>query len=176
MGFDPNHYSSIKSASLENDVMFCIIHISNISKSLLNQLDDWNEFENPNAVSVDRLKRGGQKVIREVNLDDAAINVTTLDKYKLLLRDDNDTYCYAYELDHPLGFLRDSSYHESPLPMRLGGKLIVKKGTPILSGVLMLSNKNCQYLGIDVDDDLVQRLNNGIIRKYIDLINKQLRG
>lgn len=178
MGFDAKQYASVKSTVLDKDVMFHIMYITNISKSILNQLDDWNEFDNPNTVSVDRIsnsKRTGQRVIREVDMEEGANFVVTLDKYKLLLRDEVNNFSYGYEFDHPLTFLRDSNYKDSPLPIKLGGRLIIKKGTPVLSGVLMLSNKNCQYLGLSPNDgELIQQLNDGIIKKNIELLKKQL--
>lgn len=176
MSFDVRQYQSIRTALLENDVLFHIIHITNISRSILNQLDDWNEFDNPNTVSVDRISnstRTGHRIIREI-ADDTTSTVTTLDKFKLLLRDQKNNYSYGYE-SQPLAFLRDASYHDSPMPLKLGGRLIVRKGTSILSGSLMLDNRDCRYLGLNpVDSELVSQLNDELIKKEIELFNKQL--
>lgn len=175
MSFDVRQYQSSKSAILETDVLFHIVYITNISKSILNQLEDWNEFNDPNTVSVDRITnstRTGHVLIREIT--DENTPTVTLDKYKLLLRDQNNNYSYAYE-NQPLAFLRDASYHESPMPLKLGGRLLLKKGTSIQSGSLLINNNDCRYLGLNpMDTDLISQLNDGLIKKNIELLNKQL--
>jgi RecQ-mediated genome instability protein 1 len=179
MSFDPRRYSSVPSACLNDDICFHIIHITNISKSWLSQLDDWKEFDDPNSIAVDRLANSNNKagkVIREINMEDSGSMVATSDKFKLMLCDSHNNYCFAYEMDHPLPFLRNSTSRESPLPVKLGGRLVVKKGTTIQNGVLLLTPKNCNYLGLNaLDSDLIQKLNNGIVKKNIELLENQLR-
>lgn len=148
-----------------------IIWIENISKSKITQLEEWKELGDPNKSSVDRLKR---KIITEVNLDkdddqeDASKTTTTNDTYKLYLEDiSNKSVIQGYEKE-PLRFLHVTKTG-IPLPLKLGGRLRVKEGTPMYNGVLLLSNKHCQYQGINsVDADYVSILNDGIIKKYID--------
>lgn len=179
MSFDPRKYGGVLSACLNDDVCFNIVHITNISKSCLNQLDDWKEFDDPNSIAVDRLANSNNKtgkVIREINMEDSVSTVATSDKFKLVLCDPHNNYCFGYELDHPLPFLRNGASRESPLPVKLGGRLVVKKGTMIQNGVLLLTPKNCTYLGLNaLDSDLIQKLNNGIVKKNIELLENQLR-
>lgn len=163
--------------TLKDATLFHIIHIFNISKSNLNQIDDWREYDNPNRVSVDRLEKS--KVVREVNIDEDASLPTrrhTPDKstYKLLLRDFGGNHSFAYEIS-PLQFLRDNTYTGTPLSIQLGGRLLVKQGTNVLNGVLMLNRNNCEYLGINsADKELVDTLNSGIVPKYIEMLLDEL--
>ena len=51
---------------LDRSTKFLVVSIENISKSRLNQLEEWKQLDNPNKSSVDRLNR---KIITEVNLN-----------------------------------------------------------------------------------------------------------
>lgn len=163
--------------ALAKPVLFHVMQIFNISKSRLNQLDDWKEYEDPHNVLVDRISkssRGQNRIIREVNLDEDASNMVIRNDgatYKLLLRDYTNNYCFAYELS-PLPFLRNQTA-DTPLPLELGGRLLVKKGAIALSGVILLERNQCEYLGIDPEDKpLFDTLNNSIVKKYIDMLEK----
>ncbi|EER35165.1 conserved hypothetical protein [Candida tropicalis MYA-3404] len=159
-------------STLANPTTYRIIWIENISKSRVAQLEEWKELDDPNKSSVDRVKR---KIITEVNLDkdddqenDNDKSTITNDTYKLILEDiSNKNVIQGYEKE-PLRFLHVSKTG-TPLPLKLGGRLRVKEGTPVFNGVLLLSNKHCQYQGINsVDADYVSILNDGIIKKHID--------
>ncbi|KAK6458565.1 uncharacterized protein RJT20DRAFT_131731 [Scheffersomyces xylosifermentans] len=171
------NYKSLTSAHTTTPILFHIIHIANISKSRLNQKDDWLEYNDPNNVSADRLNKSN-KIVREIKMGDDSTPVASVyDVYKLLLRDSHNNYCYGYEVE-PLGFLRNSSSQSTgtPLPIRLGGRLIVKSGCLIQQGVLLLRNRQCNYLGIDESEtELVSQLNNGIVNKYIDVLDMELK-
>ncbi|ODV82450.1 uncharacterized protein CANTADRAFT_44223 [Suhomyces tanzawaensis NRRL Y-17324] len=170
--------------ALEKPVLFHIIHVSNISKSRLNQLDEWKEFDNPNNVAVDRLTksrkiRTDNYIIREVNMEEdapsATSNQTGFDTYKLLLRDSANNYCYGYEFKGPLPFLRTGSLG-TPLGVPLGGRLVVKKGTLVQNGVLLLTRQGCDYLGVDSNDtELINQLNDGVVQKYIAMLEAELK-
>lgn len=95
--------------------------------------------------------------------------------YRLLLRDSQGNYCYAYDYNTSLAFLGTEGNASSPLPIPLGGRLLVKSGTEVVSGVLLLKGLQCQYLGTsDRDRDLIDQLNTGLIRKYITSLNETL--
>ncbi|RCK66837.1 hypothetical protein Cantr_02537 [Candida viswanathii] len=156
-------------STLASATTYRIIWIENISKSKITQLEEWKELGDPNKSAVDRVKR---RIITEVNLDadddqDGA-SKSSNDTYKLYLEDiSNKKVTQAYEKEQ-LRFLHVSNTG-TPLPLKLGGRLRVKEGTPAYNGVLLLSNKHCQYQGINSDDlDYVSILNDGIIKKHID--------
>ena len=78
---------------LDRSTKFLVISIENISKSRLNQLEEWKQLDNPNKSSVDRLNR---KIITEVNLNNddedndesgRPSRANTQDTYKLYLED-----------------------------------------------------------------------------------------
>lgn len=165
----------LESASVTKEpVLFHILHIINISKSRLSQRDDWLEYSDPNSASVDRLNKL-KKMVREVNIDDDGPIVSAFDVYKLLLQDSHKNVCYAFEKE-PLRFLRDQRQSTgTPLPIRLGGKLLVKKDTPVWNGVLFLENRQCTYLGVDANDPLNAQLNTGLVEKYIAILDQELK-
>ena len=75
----------------------------------------------------------------------------------------------AYEKE-PLRFLSVENTG-TPLPIKLGGRLTVLKGALTFNGVLLLTNKNCEYHGIHPDDaNYVSILNDGVIKKQIELL------
>lgn len=189
--FISQHFANIPETQTQVPILFYVIHIHNISKSRLNQLDQWKEYEDPNSVSVDRVskskgksKRGSNKVITLVEMDsengttnlNANTGWSSNDVYKLVLKDNFDNYCYAYEYDDKLSFIRTNNNSEIPLSISLGGRLIVNKGTTIMNGMLMLKNINCQYLGIDERDTrLFQTLNSNLVGKYISVLKNELK-
>ncbi len=161
---------------LDRSTKFLVVSIENISKSRLNQLEEWKQLDNPNKSSVDRLNR---KIITEVNLNNddedndesgRPSRANTQDTYKLYLEDvSTKKITQAYE-NEPLRFLRTENTG-TPLPIKLGGRLTVLKGALIYNGVLLLTNKNCEYHGIHADDaSYVSILNDGVIKKQIELL------
>lgn len=161
---------------LDRSAKFLVVGIENISKSRLNQLEEWKQLDNPNKSSVDRLNR---RIITEVNLnnddedndDNGRANRTNAqDTYKLYLEDiSTKNITQAYEKE-PLRFLRVENTG-TPLPIKLGGRLTVLKGALTYNGVLLLTNKNCEYHGIHPDDaNYVSILNDGVIKKQIELL------
>ncbi|CUM45411.1 uncharacterized protein AC631_02590 [Debaryomyces fabryi] len=184
--FDPQQYLSEKSAYTQHPILFNIIQVSDISRSRLNQLDEWQEYEDPNSVSVDRVSKYnnkkylGNRIIREVDMSkDNELTFSNFTRYggiyKLLLKDNFDNYCFAYEYNDSLQFLRQNNSTGTPLGIPLGGRLLVNKGTLVMNGVLMLEKIQCQYLGIDENDSsLAEKLNSGIVKKHIDLLNEEL--
>lgn len=166
-----------KKTATEKPITFKIIHVFNISKSIMNQLDDWRECVDPMNVSVDRIRRGnngGNRLIREVRMEEDTYTENKVDTYKLLLRDSGDNYCYAYEYNDSLRFLRQENTG-TPLGIRLGGKLLVKPGTKVTNGTLLLCEKQCQYMGVEEGDELAEKLNRGIVAKYIEVLEKELK-
>ncbi|WLF79707.1 hypothetical protein PVL30_003471 [Lodderomyces elongisporus] len=181
MSYVPSNYSETTSASLSHVVMFHVLWVENIAKSKVAQLDEWKDFIDPHNASADRIKKS--RVIREVRDegdrdgeategDTAYIgNTNGTAIYKLLLRDGFNNFSYAYEAE-PLRFMRQENTG-TPMPIRLGGRLIVKQGAPIKRGVLFLTHKNCEYKGINpADAALVRTLNDGAAARAIDLLSR----
>ncbi|ODV63111.1 Rmi1p ASCRUDRAFT_6689 [Ascoidea rubescens DSM 1968] len=152
---------------LNKPVLFQILFIDNIKQSKFNQIDNWLEFQNPLAVSTDKLrnsKKGSganrnNRIIKSVDLsndndtdsnsltDTSSLNAI----YKLTLQDSQGNLCYAFELEN-LDFLHSSDRSSianallNPLPVPLGSKIIVYNCL-VLEGTLMLNNKGTEYLG-----------------------------
>ncbi|KAK6464994.1 hypothetical protein DFJ63DRAFT_332437 [Scheffersomyces coipomensis] len=151
--------------------------------SRLNQIEDWQQYQDPNNVSVDRVNRS-KRIIREVPIEEDGSNynnnfnssVYQPEVYKLLLRDFSNNYCYAYEYNDPLRFIRESREETfTPLKIKLGGRLRVKPGAKVINGVIYLDNSFCQYLGlIDQDKELTDNLNTGIVQRYIEILTEGL--
>lgn len=185
--FDASAYADTGETNIRVAVIFNIIQIINISKSKLNQLDDWKELQDPNKVSMDRLcnssRQGQPRLVTEVDVtDDASMRwgssfVGNEPKviYCLVLRDSAGNYCYAYDYNSSLLFLRGSDSSKSLLPIQLGGRLLVNSGTEVRCGVLLLTGGQCQYMGFHDDDrELIDLLNNGLVRKYIEILKLQV--
>lgn len=184
--FDPQQYLTEKASYTQHPILFNIIQVSDISRSRLNQLDEWQEYEDPNSVSVDRVSKFNNKkylgnlIIREVDINkDNELTSSNFKRfggiYKLLLKDNFDNYCFAYEYNDCLQFLRQNNSTGTPLGIPLGGRLLVNKGTLVMNGAIMLKKIQCQYLGIDENDNsLAEKLNSGIVKKHIDLLNEEL--
>ena len=184
--FEPQQYLQAKATYTQHPILFHIIQVADISRSRLNQLDEWQEYEDPNSVSVDRVSKFnnkkylGNRIIREVDMNkDDGINKDNFKHfggiYKLTLKDNFDNYCFAYEYNDCLQFLRLHASTGTPLGIPLGGRLLVKKGTLVVNGAIMLKKIQCQYLGIDENDKaLSEKLNSGIVKKHIDLLNEEL--
>lgn len=184
--FDPQQYLESKVSYTQHPILFNIIQVSDISRSRLIQLDEWQEYEDPNSVSVDRVSKFnnkkylGNRIIREVDMNKD--NETNLNDYrgsgnvyKLMLKDNFDNYCFAYEYNDRLQFLRQNISTGTPLSIPLGGRILVNKGTLVMHGALMLKKIQCQYLGINENDKaLSDKLNGGIVKKHIDLLNEEL--
>ena len=68
---------------LDRSTKFLVVSIENISKSRLNQLEEWKQLDNPNKSSVDRLNR---KIITEVNLNMMKIMMKVEDLAGLILK------------------------------------------------------------------------------------------
>lgn len=170
MSFNPKDH--IQESYTPNPITFTIIYIDDISKSKLAKLDQWRRLKDPLQVSVDRLNHG--TLITEIN-DGENTNVSVAKSsdsvYKLTLKDDSDNYCFAYEYNDRLLFLRTGV--DLPIPIKLGGRLVVKKGTLVTNGCLMLKNAQVDYLGVE-DGDFANTLNANLVEKSIEILSREL--
>lgn len=185
IAFNPSTYVNIESSRVESPILFYIIRIENISESRLRQLESWEELEDPNNASVDRVNKHRQgnntknnRVIREVDMSDDPLphnNGSEAQIYRLLLKDCFDNYSYGYEFNDKLQFLRSRNSNGGPLPIVLGSRIIVYQGALILNGVIMLESAKCKFLGTDgVDKGFLDSLNLNIISKYANALRHEL--
>lgn len=116
--------------------------VLNVSAPRVAQLERCQALAAPERASVDRV-RG--PVIHSVNLDDDAPGERTGNGktyYKLVLQDHTGQQAYGMEWDK-LPFLNGQKL--PPIPV--GSKLLIKPGTVVAHGVLMLRPDNVQFLG-----------------------------
>lgn len=179
--FNPRDYATKKTEKLDKPVTFWIIHIDDVTKSKIAKLEEWRRIKDPNDVGVDRLNRGKMISEVDVNADDAnpgsgqngitgSTNSSETAIYKLTLKDSFDNYCFAYEYNDQLPFLREGNHSQLPIPIKLGGKLVIKAGTLIANGTLLLKRGQCNYLGVDNTNELVKNLNSNLIEKSINIL------
>lgn len=169
--FQPQSHLLTSEHFTQAPILFYVIHIENIAKSRLSRLDEWEEQGDPEKRSVDRMKA---RVIRLVNVEDdnGSAPVAAADTYKLTLRDSFDNYCFAYEYNDKLPFLRTGPGYPSDA---LGARILVNKGTLVMNGVLMLHRATCQNLGVDPGDrSLADRLQGDLAEKNIAVLRAEL--
>lgn len=181
--FNPRAFLDIPLAYTKQPVLFNIIQLVDISHSKLGQLYDWLERDDPNKVPIDTIKksRDQQPSKKEENDKDSfCINFGRMagnNVYRILLRDSWGNYCYAYEYQDKLPFLRQNQLTTTCPDNPLGARMLVSKGTLIMNGVLMLRRAQCQYLGVtEPDRQLLESLNSNLVQKYIDNLKEELKG
>lgn len=173
-----NHEELLKKKS----IIFRIIFVIDIKKSKFVQLNECEDFQNKltrNENEKHLLFENNDQSITN-NLKVLENNETNKNQqksvFKLLLQDLDKNFCYGYEFGGELSFLKKTnSNDDSPLSIKLGGRLIVNQGTTVEHGVILLNDNNCKYLGIDESDKLLSdNLNNDIIKKYIKILKLNL--
>lgn len=170
MIFDPKTYTNTAKAFTTDDIEVDIVQIYNIAVSKLRQLDEWRDHQDPHNLAVDRV--GSSRIIRSID-DDLESLAAPRAIYKLLLRDTAGNLSYAYEYNDRIAFLHHKKDTSTPLGVPLGGRLVVKRGTLIMNGVLMLKNAQCHYLG-PVDGPLGTILNSDAGKKQMEILQKEL--
>lgn len=174
--FVVSQYSGKHNATLTAPVPCNIIQIVNVAESKEKTLEEWKYYHNPNTAPFERMEHVSRPVIYGIDLDSQESDAKTTVKgtYKLLLRDHHDNYFYAVELEEiPFLHPREKATN-NPLPIPLGGKLVLQKGSLVCEGVVLLRKQQCSYLGVDVNSDLAKQLSDGVVRKYIDIMEHQL--
>lgn len=174
----PHHYfMDFSRPTLGSDLTCRIIHLENIAESGEKALEEWVYCRNPSKAPFERMEHVSRPVIYGVDLDNdnpSGAPVKASGTMKLLLRDPNDNYFYGVELEK-LQFLHPiHSSTGTPLAIPLGGKLKLKRGAQVAHGVVFLTKSTCEYLGDDADSPLSRQLNEGIVAKYIDLLERRL--
>lgn len=136
---------------VENDLLFQILLVENISTSTVSQLDDIKAKTDPKTQKVDRLRQTNYKVITQVDIDDTdndgCNNFKQNGNSKLPLNSKNNTYKITLQSKSRSIFFAINS---APLPWAscmLGSKIIVKSGTLFNRGVFLLQESQVIFLG-----------------------------
>lgn len=168
-------YIGQSNASLPSPVTCYIMQIVNVAESKEKTLDEWRYYHNPNTAPFERMEHVNRPVIYGIDLDQQENEKKPVVRgtYKLLLRDQHENYFYAVELEEiPFLHPRENST-QTPLPIPLGGKIVLQKGTTVCQGIVLLRRHQCSYVG-DVNSELARQLNDGVVKKYIDIMEREL--
>ncbi|ODV86811.1 hypothetical protein CANARDRAFT_6379 [[Candida] arabinofermentans NRRL YB-2248] len=165
---------------LDKDIMFQIIGLTDLTRSGVSYIESLTELIDANEGFYDRQKKSGNgkqnnKLIRSANVgDDDEGHEASYDAvvevgkrlYRFTLQDSLGNLCYAYEIE-PLHFLRLNS---DLYPIKLGSKLMIKKGTTILfKSCFQLTAKSCQFFGGEI-----KKLNYNLYQRELEKWKKEL--
>lgn len=179
--FNAEKYAGKGEVSLTQPVTCFVVFIEDVSESKEKSLEEWKYYHNPNRAPFERMEHVSRPVIYGIDLDESLEEkmekkMSASATFKLTLRDAADNYFYGIEIDK-LPFLHpQASNTGTPLPMPLGGKLVIKPGAKVYDGVICLTVRHCEYLGHDESSSLLRQLNAGVVEKYIDIMERQLNG
>lgn len=179
MTFRPEEYAKKGEVTLTLALTCFVVFVEDVSESKEKRLEEWKYYHNPNRAPFERMEHVNRPVIYGIDLDEspedkAAKKMSASATYKLTLRDESENYFYAIEIDK-LPFLHSQASNTgTPLPVPLGGKLVLKSGTKVYNGVVCLTASSCEYLGHDENLSLAKQLNVGVVEKYIDVMERQL--
>lgn len=157
-----------------------IILIFNVSDSKEKVLEEWKYCNDPNTAPFERVEHANRPVIYGLDLDneddDNKLASTSKVVYKLLLQDDQGNIFYGLEMNE-LPFLHPrNKATQNPLPIPLGGTLVVDRGAVVSFGFILLRRNQCRYLEPDPASEFSSKLNDGLVQKYIEMIDRQLHG
>lgn len=173
-------YANQETELLPHAVSCRITLIINISESKEKLLEEWKYFNDPNTAPFERVEHANRPVIYGIDLDsqetDTSSNASGKSLYKLLLVDDLGQAFYGLEVEELLFLHPPRKSTQTPLPIPLGGTLVLHKGTCISYGLIMLRNNQCSYTVPDQNCQLSQTLNDGLVQKYIEVLDRQLHG
>lgn len=173
-------YADQETVLLSHAVTCRITLILNISESKEKNLEEWRYFNDPNTAPFERVEHANRPVIYGIDLEtqesDVTPNSTGKALYKLSLVDDVGQAFYGLEVEELLFLHPNNKTTQTPLPIPLGGTLVLHKGTCISYGLIMLRNNQCSYTAPDPDNQLSQTINDGLVQKYIEVLDRQLHG
>lgn len=155
-------------AALGRTARCTVVHIGSVSESREKQLEEWRYQENPNTAYFERMEHLLRPVVYGVEMDveAGAGHRAGHSTYKLVLEHAGE-YFYALEVEE-MPFLHQRS--STPLPVPLGGTLVLRPDTVVCDGVVLLQRATCEYLGGSRAD-----LNADVAQKCIALLQAQLR-
>lgn len=162
-----------------NSSLVChVMQIFNVSESKEKALEEWKYYQNPNRAPFERMEHVSRPIIYGVDLDSSEPEQKTRSSkatYKLLLRDSFANYFYAIELEE-IPFLRSRNVTtNNPLPIPLGGRIILQEGSQVAEGIVLLRKHQCTYLGPDPNSEMTKLLNDGVVEKTIEMIERLLK-
>ena len=172
--FNVHDYINVEEFSLPQAVSCHILQIVNIAESREKSLEEWKYYDNPNTAPFERMEHVGRPVIYGIDLDatENEPRPQSPGTYKLLLDDGHGHQFYAFEMEE-LPFLHPREKATlNPLPVPLGGRLVLQKGTTVCDGMVLLRKHQCQYLGVDTNTGLAKELNAGVVKKYIQIMER----
>lgn len=172
-----SQYFGVAEAELGEPIKCHIIQIFNIAESREKSLEEWRYYQNPNKAPFERMEHVSRPIVYGIDLDTPeqeqkarSIKAT----YKLLLRDIYGNYFYAVEIEE-LSFLRSKTKSEkTPINIQLGGSMLLKEGTVIADGVVLLRKHQFTYLPADPASELTRQLNENIVGRTIEMIERLL--
>lgn len=133
--------SPTKPWSISQPILFEIVEVKDITKSDIQAKEIRQEAQDRNKAYSDR-RRQLPKMVHQVNVDDDAADSgngpsisSSRGLYKLTLKDEAGTLCYAYEVE-PLRILDSGGLD----PVKLGTKLLVTGGN-VTFNVIGLENR-----------------------------------
>lgn len=178
--FKAQDYANKEHEPLPNPVTCRIILIFNVSDSKEKILEEWKYCNDPNTAPFERVEHANRRVIYGLDLDNEDDDTQTCNSskvvYKLLLQDDDGNVFYGLEMDE-LPFLHPrNKTTQTPLPVPLGGTLVLEKGSIVSYGHVLLRNVQCRYLAPDLSSEFSSKLNDGLVQKYIEMLDRQLHG
>lgn len=176
--FNPAEYADKPDTPLTSPLTCTIIQITNVALSKEKTLEEWKYYHNPNTAPFERMEHVNRPIIYGIDLeatDQVAKPLSAKATYKLLLRDQHENYFYALEMEEILFLHPREKSTNNPLPVPLGGRVVLQKGTIVRYGMVLLRKHQCNYLGVDMNSDLAKQLNDGVVKKYIDMIEQQLQ-
>lgn len=176
--FVVRQYENQEETKLDYQLVCRILRVENVSESKEKTLEEWKFLHNPNTALFERMEHVSRPIIYDIDLDAPEHDLkprASKATHKLLLGDSSENYFYGIEMEE-LGFLHPAKpLTNNPLPIPLGGQLVVKRGTTVLYGMLLLRNADVMYTPPDLDSNLALLLNSGIVKKYIDVLESALR-
>lgn len=156
-----------------------IILVFNISDSKERVLEEWKYCNYPNTAPFERVEHANRRVIYGIDLSMSEENKPASSGkvfYKLLLQDEEGNMFYGLEMDE-LPFLHPpTKTTPTPLPIPLGGSLVIQKGTMTSFGLVLLRKSQCTYTPPTSADEFSRSLNDGLTYKYIEMVDRQLHG
>ncbi|KAH3682710.1 hypothetical protein WICPIJ_006316 [Wickerhamomyces pijperi] len=193
----PNSHSN--TSKITHETLFQVVWVENISMSkavILDELKVLNGGSENSGVGADRLRFGNKRatsgaqpnpadrVIRDVVIDDEDQQQDGGNKdhhqvgnsgiqsskcfYKLTLQDSQKNLIYAIEMEK-LPFL-SGAVSLTGWPIHLGSKLLLKEGTDIIKGVIMLRRNDVEFIGGSVRD-----WNTGLEERIIKIMEDEIK-
>lgn len=179
-GFILLNFQDKEHETLLSSITCTVLLVFVISESKEKILEEWRYCNDPNTAPFERVEHANRPVIYGIDFDDTEdgnqLQTSGKALYKLLLQDNDGHVFYAFEIEE-LPFLHPSvKSTENPLPIPMGGKLELFKGTVVSYGFVLLRRNSCRYQAPNLGSEFSQKLNDGLVQKYIEMLERQLHG